>query len=127
MTPSVIPSGAPQGAQSRDKPQSCDSQMPQQKTDVRIYYVYMLRCIDGSFYVGVTNDVERRYNEHCAGHDKTSYTFTRRPLRLVYVDEFQSPVDAISFEKRLKSWTHMKKRAFADKDWPLLKRLFKGR
>jgi putative endonuclease len=95
--------------------------------NVRIFYVYMLRCVDGSFYVGVTNDIERRWNEHCYGHDKGAYTFTRRPLRLLYAGEFQGPDEAIAFEKRLKSWTHMKKRAFADRDWPLLKRLFKGR
>jgi putative endonuclease len=82
---------------------------------MRRYYVYMLRCFDGTFYVGVTNDVERRFSEHCAGHRKDSYTYHRRPLRLVYVGEFQQPDDAIAFEKRLKNWTHAKKRVFAEK------------
>ena len=92
---------------------------------MRTYYVYMLRCIDGTFYVGVTNDIERRFAEHCMG-EHPGYTNTRRPLRLVYVGEFDRPGDAIAFEKRLKGWSHKKKRAFADQDWPLLKRLASG-
>ena len=62
---------------------------------MRTYYVHMLRCFDGTFYVGVTNDVDRRYYEHCYGDNKDSYTHSRRPLR--------------AFEKKLKSWTHAKK------------------
>jgi putative endonuclease len=87
----------------------------------------MLRCFDGTFYTGVTNDVERRFAEHCAGHNATSYTASRRPLRLVYVGEFQRVDEAIAFEKRLKGWSHKKKRAFAERDWPLLMRLAVGR
>jgi putative endonuclease len=87
----------------------------------------MLRCIDGTFYTGMTNDIERRYAEHCAGKNSECYTVTRRPLRLVYVGEFDRPDEAIAFEKRLKGWSHMKKRAFADRDWPLLERLASSR
>src|ERR1700722_15528550 len=86
----------------------------------------MLRCFDGSFYTGITNDVARRFEQNDSGCNKTSYTYTRRPLRLVYVGEFDNPNDAIDFEKRLKSWTHHKKGAFAERDWPLLKRLALG-
>lgn len=92
-----------------------------------IYFIYMLRCIDGTFSAGVTNHIHRRYAEHRAGYDQTSYTHTRRPLRLAYVGEFSRPDEAIAFEKRLKGWSHKKKRAFADRDWPLLKRLAAGR
>lgn len=69
---------------------------------MRTYYVYMLRCCDGTFYVGVTNDVSRRFAEHVDGDDPASYTYARRPLGLIYVGEFQRPDDAIAFEKRLK-------------------------
>jgi putative endonuclease len=81
----------------------------------------MLRCFDGSFYVGVTDNVERRFGQHCDGHDPKSYTFSRRPLKLVYVGEFQRPDEAIAFEKKLKSWSHNKKRAFADENWAALR------
>jgi putative endonuclease len=67
------------------------------------YYVYIVRCVDGTFYTGVTNDIERRYDEHCFGHDPTCYTFPRRPLRLAYAGEFQQIADAIAFEKRLRA------------------------
>jgi putative endonuclease len=89
---------------------------------MRTYYVYMLRCIDGTFYVGVTNDIERRYAEHCSGSHENSYTHSRRPLRLAYVGEFDRPEDAIAFEKRLKSWSHNKKRDFAEGRWAALQR-----
>ena len=59
--------------------------MSLQMSGMSIYFVYMLRCIDGTFSTGVTNDINRRYAEHCAGYDQTSYTHTRRPLRLAYV------------------------------------------
>ena len=93
---------------------------------MRVYYVYMLRCFDGTFYTGVTNDVVRRFDEHCNGDDQSSYTHSRRPLRLVYAAEFAQVNDAIAWEKRLKQWTHKKKRAFAEQDWPLLKFLSAG-
>jgi putative endonuclease len=90
---------------------------------VKKYYVYMLRCFDGSFYVGVTNDVMRRFWEHCNSDNPASYTYSRRPLLLVYADEFQRVEDAIAAEKKLKNWTHHKKRAISERDWPLLRRL----
>jgi putative endonuclease len=86
----------------------------------------MLRCIDGSFYVGVTNDIVRRFAEHTMGWNPKAYTHMRRPVVLVYCDEFQRIDEAIAFEKRLKKWSHAKKRAFADRDWPMLKRLSEG-
>jgi putative endonuclease len=90
---------------------------------VKTYYVYMLRCIDGTFYVGFTSDIEQRWAKHRYGEYQTCYTFMRRPLVPVYVGEFQTPEEGIDFEKRLKKWSHKKKRAFADHDWPLLKLL----
>ena len=86
------------------------------------YFVYMLRCFDGTFYVGVTNNVERRVFEHFGGIDETCYTFSRRPLVVEYVGEFQWIREAIDFEKKLKSWSHKKKRAFAQKKWSDLRR-----
>lgn len=90
------------------------------------YYVYMLRCFDGTFYVGVTNDVERRFAEHCSGVNVNCYTHSRRPLRLTYVGEFGWIDDAVAFEKKLKGWSHRKKRAFAEKNWSDLKAFSRG-
>jgi putative endonuclease len=93
---------------------------------VKRYFVYMLRCFDGTFYVGMTKNVETRFGQHCDGVDPNCYTFSRRPLRLIHVSEFGEVIEAISFEKRLKSWSHRKKRAFADASWDDLKRYTRG-
>ncbi|PWJ97666.1 GIY-YIG catalytic domain-containing protein [Flavobacterium araucananum] len=63
------------------------------------YYVYILKCSDDSYYTGVTNDVERRFNEHCFGLNKGSYTYDKRPLELVFCTEFNEVNQAIVFEK----------------------------
>ncbi len=80
----------------------------------------MVMCTDGTFYVGVTNDVERRFGEHNFGIDPDCYTYTRRPVVLVYVSEFTEVWDAIDCEKRLKGWSHAKKSALARGDWQMI-------
>jgi len=91
------------------------------------YFVYMVRCSDGSFYVGVTNDVERRINEHNFGLDPSSYTHERRPVRLVYSTDFQRIEQAIAWEKQLKGWSRAKKIALIDGDWERIVQLSNGR
>jgi putative endonuclease len=72
-------------------------------------YVYILECADGSYYVGSARDtLERRVNEHNAG-THGGYTSTRRPVRLVWHQEFQRITDAIEMERRLKGWSRAKK------------------
>jgi putative endonuclease len=82
--------------------------------------VYILKCADGSYYTGVTNNIERRIAEHNIGIDNTCYTFSRRPLELVYHETFQTPSDAIFWEKRIKKWTRRKKEALINSDWEKL-------
>lgn len=74
-------------------------------------YVYLLLCNDGTYYTGVTNNVERRFNEHQNGVDPKAYTFKRLPLKLEYVQTFIDANRAIEFEKRLKKWSKAKKQA----------------
>ncbi len=85
----------------------------------------MLLCADGSFYIGVTNDVERRLAEHELGIDRHCYTFTRRPVKLVHASDFHEVTDAIAWEKQLKRWSHAKKAALIDSDWKEIHRLAK--
>jgi putative endonuclease len=87
------------------------------------YFVYMVECADESFYVGVTNDVERRIGEHNFGWDPTSYTHERRPVRLVYCEDFQRIEQAIAWEKQLKGWSRGKKIALIQGDWNQIQRL----
>jgi len=87
--------------------------------------VYILKCSDGSYYTGVTNDVERRLWEHQEGIDANSYTHNRRPVELVwYSDEFD-PNSAIEFEKQVKGWTRKKKEALINGEWDKLPELSK--
>jgi len=90
---------------------------------VNDYYVYMLQCADGSYYVGVTNDLERRFGEHAFGIDPKCYTFERRPVELVHSSCFHEITDAIAWEKQLKGWSRKKKRALIDGDWARIKQL----
>jgi putative endonuclease len=84
---------------------------------MKTYYVYMLLCADKSFYVGITNDLERRLDEHLFGFDQACYTFTRRPLALVHSSDFRNVDDAIAWEKQLKGWSRAKKTALIEGDW----------
>ena len=88
-------------------------------------YVYILHCADDSFYTGVTNNLERRMTEHKAGYSETSYTFSRRPLKLIHYEIFQSPNQAIAREKQIKTWSRAKKIALINDDIDLLKSLAK--
>ena len=90
---------------------------------MKTLYVYILECSDDSFYVGVTNNVGRRFIEHITGIHETSYTFRRRPLKLVFCKQFNSPIKAIKFEKQLKGWTRAKKLALINNDLDLLHKL----
>lgn len=75
------------------------------------FYVYIARCADSRYYVGVTNDYLRRIAEHNDGINAKCYTFTRRPVELVYVAHFDSVLQAIIWEKTLKKWSRKKKEA----------------
>ena len=78
---------------------------------MRQYFVYILKCSDDSYYVGVTNDYRRRLREHQSGSHDTSYTCDRLPVELVYVESYQWILDAIDREKQLKGWGRKKKEA----------------
>jgi putative endonuclease len=76
---------------------------------MRQYWVYMVRCSDGSYYTGVTNDPDRRVGEHNEGLDTQAYTFKRRPVRLVYIADIPEIMQAIHWEKVVKRWRREKK------------------
>ena len=89
------------------------------------YTTYILECADGSFYVGVTNDVEARVAQHSLGEDPKAYTFSRRPVKLVFAEHFPDINDAIAFEKQVKGWRRVKKEALIRRDWDALPELAK--
>ena len=94
---------------------------------MKSYWVYVLLCRDGSFYTGVTSALEQRIAAHHQGTIPDCYTIERRPLKLVHVTAFSTPIEAITAEKKLKSWSHAKKHAFVRGDWNEMRRLSRRR
>ena len=90
------------------------------------YTVYILKCSDGSYYVGVTNDIEKRLVEHTNGVDPKAYTFRRRPVKLVFQEHFHDVNQAINFEKQVKGWRRQKKEALINREWDRLPELSKA-
>ncbi|MCF7844626.1 MAG: GIY-YIG nuclease family protein [Kiritimatiellales bacterium] len=89
------------------------------------YYVYILECSDNSFYTGVTNNYELRLSQHAEGKDTSAYTYSRRPVKLVYKAEFRDIDQAIAWEKRVKRWSRKKKEALIRGDFEELPELAK--
>ena len=82
--------------------------------------IYILLCSDGSYYTGVTRrSVEERVSEHAQGL-MPGYTFTRRPVKLVFSEHYERIVDAIAAERRIKGWSRAKKEAYIRGDFPTL-------
>ncbi|VXB52152.1 conserved hypothetical protein [Microbacterium sp. 8M] len=78
-----------------------------------IGYAYILRCSDGTFYAGSTNDLDRRLEEHAAG-EGAAYTQRRLPVQLVWPAEFDRVDEAFAWEKRIQGWSHAKRAAFIE-------------
>lgn len=87
---------------------------------MKLYFVYILKCKDDSFYTGFTNNLDRRLYEHNAGLSKDSYTYDKRPVELVWYEMFTEPTQAILIEKKIKGWSRRKKQALIDEDWDKL-------
>lgn len=73
------------------------------------WYTYILRCRDGSFYTGITNDLTSRVKKHNLGRG-SKYVFSRRPARLIYSEGFGSKVEAGKREIEIKKWKREKKK-----------------
>ncbi len=76
---------------------------------MKTYHVYILQCSDNSYYTGITNNLELRLAQHQEGTVKTAYTYSRRPLQLVFAEAFQDVRMAIEWEKRIKGWSRQRK------------------
>ena len=72
------------------------------------YYVYILRCKDGSYYTGHAKDVEKRFEMHKKGQG-ARYTRMHEPEKLVYTEEFESRGEAMRRERQIKRFSHDKK------------------
>lgn len=86
--------------------------------------MYILECSDGSFYTGSTTDMELRLLEHNSGIG-ANYTDKRRPVKLVYHEEFNSIQEAFLREKQVQKWSRKKKLALIQGNFKMLKELSK--
>jgi predicted GIY-YIG superfamily endonuclease len=86
-----------------------------------VWFVYILRCSDNSLYIGETDDVAARGSRHNDGRG-SSFTASRRPVRLVWSESQESREDALERERQLKGWTRAKKEALIAGDMAALKR-----
>lgn len=92
-------------------------------TEMKTYYLYILKCSDGTYYTGMTNNLERRLVEHQEGLNPNSYTFQRRPVDIQFYEAFSDVKQAIEFEKKVKKWSAKKKQALIEANWEKLKKL----
>ena len=89
-------------------------------------YMYILECSNGRFYVGSTNNLERRISEHQNGHGY-NYTKERLPVELIYYEEFNRIDEAFKREQQIKGWSRVKKIALIENNHSQLPRLSKSK
>ena len=88
------------------------------------FYIYILLCSDGSYYTGHTENLEQRVAAHELG-SIPGYTVDRRPVKLVFSQDFPSREQAFERERQVKGWSRKKKEALIQGDWDELRRLSK--
>ena len=94
------------------------------KRDFSMAWMYILECIDGSYYTGSTKDLERRLNEHQEGKG-ARHIARRLPVKLVYSEEYERVADAFYREKQVQGWRREKKEALINGSPELLPTLAK--
>ncbi|MCW8832548.1 MAG: GIY-YIG nuclease family protein [Colwellia sp.] len=92
-----------------------------------MFYVYILKCNDGSFYTGHTEDLETRLAQHQQAFFSHCYTAQRLPVTLKYQASFESREQALIIERQIKGWSRNKKQALIDDNWQEISRLSKPR
>jgi len=87
------------------------------------FWVYILKCSDGSYYTGHTDNLEMRMAQHRGRAFQSCYTATRLPVDLVFSQEFPSREEALASERQIKGWSRKKKEAMMHGDWKEVSRL----
>ena len=73
------------------------------------YYVYILECADKTLYIGCTNNLKKRVDQHNKSKQGAHYTKIRRPVKLVYSEIIKTGREARQREIEIKSWRREKK------------------
>ena len=91
------------------------------------YFVYILECVDGSYYTGSTGDIDKRLWEHEQGVMPSSYTYSRRPVKLLWTSEETNRFsEALKWERQIKGWSHAKKQALIRNDFDVIHEIVKA-
>ena len=80
------------------------------ETEVHMAWMYILKCADGSYYVGSTKNLDLRLAQHQSGKG-SRYTSGRLPVELVYGEEYDKVADAYAREKQVQNWGRAKREA----------------
>ena len=88
------------------------------------FYVYILKCSDGSYYTGHTDNIEQRISAHRLNQFKC-YTSNRLPIEVVFIQIFATRDEAFNVERQIKKWTRQKKDALIAGNWNELSLLAK--
>jgi len=81
-----------------------------------MYYIYVLLCKDGSYYIGSTNDIQKRFLDHLSGQG-ARYTKSHKPEKIIYQEKFSTKSEALKREAELKKWTKARKKALIKGDF----------
>ena len=90
-----------------------------EKNPMKNFFVYILKCNDGSYYVGHTDDIEKRISEH-KNRTYQNYTALRLPIELVFSQIFETRDEAFIVERKIKDWSRKKKEALIRGNYDLL-------
>ena len=90
------------------------------------FTVYILEYADGKYYTGSTTSLEERLNEHQLGLDPFAFTYTRRPVKLVWSETFKTQLEASAIERQVKGWSRAKKEALIRGDWESVHEIVKA-
>lgn len=80
------------------------------------WYIYIIECEDGSYYTGLTWQVDNRWQQHLSRLG-AAYTARHKPKQLVYVEEYENLEEARLREKQIKGWTRAKKEKLIYGEW----------
>jgi predicted GIY-YIG superfamily endonuclease len=83
------------------------------------FYIYILKCNDDSYYVGHTDDIDKRIAEH-ESNAYDCYTSKRLPIKVMYMQTFATRGEALEMERLVKKWSRKKKEALIENNWSKL-------
>jgi predicted GIY-YIG superfamily endonuclease len=91
-----------------------------------MFWVYILRCADGSYYTGHTDNLEKRMNQYHTDECEV-YIAARRPVELAWSQECATRYEVLSAEQQIKGWSRRKKEAMMHGDWEEVSRLARNK